>query len=99
MQLLDSNKASKHSMGEFRPVIDCSKCEGDGDCVKACPNSVFEISPLTSEEKHKLPLFSRLKVVAHGGKQAKVIHPESCEGCGDCVSACHEKAIKLRRVN
>ncbi|KSV17561.1 4Fe-4S ferredoxin [Dehalococcoides mccartyi] len=90
-------QAHKHTPGDFAPVINTSKCEGDGECVLVCPNDVFEIYQLSALEKNQLPFISRLKVSAHGSKQARLIHPERCEGCGNCVSACHEKAIKLKK--
>lgn len=82
--------------GKFEPVIDRSRCEAKGPCVTACPYDVFEISPLTAEEKGSLSFFMRLKALAHGNKQAHAVHAEACRACGLCVEACPEKAIKLR---
>jgi len=36
-------QAHKHTPGDFVPVINTSKCEGDGECVLVCPKGVFEI--------------------------------------------------------
>ncbi|WP_411814327.1 ferredoxin family protein [Dehalococcoides mccartyi] len=91
------SNSHKHNPGDFTPVINTSKCEGDGECTMICPNSVFKIYHLSAEEKDRLPFIARLKVSAHGGKQARLIHAERCEGCGNCVSACHEKAVKLKK--
>lgn len=98
MQSNNQTPAPRHNPGDFIPVINTSKCEGDGECTVACPNGVFEIYKLSAEDKAQLPFFARLKVSAHGSKQARLVHPERCEGCGTCVSACHEKAIKVKRT-
>src|SRR5262245_4859946 len=81
--------------GALKPVIDTRKCEGKSDCVEVCPYDVFEVRKLTREENAALPLLARLKVAAHGGKQGFVLHADQCHGCGLCVSACPEHAIRL----
>lgn len=43
----------------------------------------------------QLGFLSRLKVRAHGGKQAFAVRPENCDGCGLCVEACPENAVSL----
>jgi 4Fe-4S ferredoxin len=83
----------------LRPVIDRTKCEGKEDCVRVCPMKVFEIRVLDEGERKALPLFpARLKSWAHGYKQAFAVREDACEGCGQCVTACPEKAIKLAAV-
>jgi 4Fe-4S ferredoxin len=77
------------------PMIDTRRCEGAGDCVSVCPFNVFEIRKLTPSEREVLPWVSRLKVLAHGGRQAFVVRPDACEACGLCVRACPEHAIRL----
>jgi NAD-dependent dihydropyrimidine dehydrogenase PreA subunit len=84
--------------GRVFPVVDPSLCENKGPCVEVCPYDVFEIRPLLPLEWKQLGLSARFKVWVHGGKQAFVIRPEACHACGLCVTACPEKAIKLRRV-
>lgn len=82
--------------GKYEPVIDRSRCEAKGPCVKACPYDVFEISPLTAEEKAGLGFLARLKAFAHGNKQAHAVRADACQACGYCVEVCPEKAISLR---
>lgn len=84
--------------GVLRPVIDRRRCEGKEDCVRVCPYGVFEMGKLDGEQKAALPLFPfRLKAWAHGWKQAFATKVDQCHGCGLCVTACPEKAIKLER--
>lgn len=82
--------------GRLVPVIDASRCEGKEDCVRVCPYHVFTVRKLTAEERQRLGLLARFKVFVHGGKQAFVTQPADCHACGLCVTACPEKAIKLR---
>lgn len=85
--------------GRLVPVIDTSRCEAKGDCVKVCPYDVFTVRKLTDAERAGLGLLTRFKVFVHGGKQAFVKRPADCHACGKCVSACPEKAIKLRATS
>lgn len=82
--------------GRLVPVIDTSRCEAKEDCVRVCPYHVFTVRKLTAGERDALGLLTRFKVFVHGGKQAFVDRPEDCHACGQCVTACPEKAIKLR---
>ena len=81
--------------GRVEPIIDRSRCEAKSDCVEVCPYDVFEVRKLTTEEKQALSWFSRLKVLAHGNKQAFAIRADDCHACGLCVKACPEQAITL----
>lgn len=82
--------------GRIVPMVDTHRCENKGKCVEACPYDVFAIRPLTADERHALPWLVRVKVWAHGGKQAFVVRPEACHACALCVIACPEHAITLR---
>jgi NAD-dependent dihydropyrimidine dehydrogenase PreA subunit len=82
--------------GRLVPVIDTSRCEAKADCVEVCPYNVFTVRKLTGVERDALGLMTRFKVFVHGGKQAFVARPDDCHACGQCVTACPEKAIKLR---
>ena len=81
--------------GIFRPEVDARRCEGKGDCVEVCPYNVFVVSPMTNEAFAALPFFARLKVRAHGKKTAYTPNADACRGCGLCVVACPERAIRL----
>lgn len=92
------NKVCKQEAGVITPVINRNKCEGKADCVVVCPKDVFIIGMLPKQERSSLPLLSKLKGVAHGWEQAFMPNIDTCEGCGLCVSACPEKAIRLEKV-
>jgi NAD-dependent dihydropyrimidine dehydrogenase PreA subunit len=87
----------KFDAGVMVPVIDPMRCEAKGPCVPICPYDVLLIRTVPAEEKAKLPLTGRFKLLVHGGKQAFVVDPDTCRGCGLCVKACPEKAIKLQK--
>ena len=89
----------KHPPGFMAPVIDATRCEGKDECARVCPYDVFDIRALTRDERAALPLLARLKVSFHGNRQAFAVRADQCHGCGLCVSACPEKAIKLSRVS
>ncbi len=93
-----SAKDCKQEAGAFAPQVDRTRCEGKEDCVRICPYDVFEVRKLKPEERTALSLLVRLKVFAHGGKQAFTVRAEACHACGYCVSACPEKAITLGRL-
>jgi 4Fe-4S ferredoxin len=88
----------KHPPGAFRPVIDPNRCEGKGPCVAACPVAVLAMGVLPKVEARGLTLIGRVKAIAHGYKQARVVHGDACRGCGDCVRVCPEHAITLARA-
>ncbi|HXW84860.1 MAG TPA: ferredoxin family protein [Candidatus Binataceae bacterium] len=88
----------KHDAGEFAPVIDRARCEGKEDCVRVCPYDVFEMGILGPAELAKLSLMGRIKARFHGNRQAFAVNAADCHGCGLCVSACPEHAIKLARA-
>ena len=92
----DGSKAScDETGGRVVPVVNRNRCEGKSDCEIVCPYQVFEIRRLQTDERRGLSPLGRLKLFAHGGRQAIVAHPEDCHACGLCVEACPEKAIRL----
>lgn len=77
------------------PVIDRTRCEGKEDCVRVCPYGVFEMIKLDVPTRRALPPLARFKAFVHGYRQAAVAHPDACQSCGLCVTACPERAIRL----
>lgn len=88
----------KHPAGVFAPAIDRARCEGKEDCVRVCPYDVFEIGKLGANERAELSIFARFRATMHGNRQAFAVRADQCHGCGLCVAACPEKAIKLERI-
>jgi 4Fe-4S ferredoxin len=95
----DAAADCKFAAGIMIPVIDPMRCEAAGPCIPICPYQVLAIREVTAMEKAKMPLIGRLKLFVHGGKQAFAVDPDSCHGCGLCVKACPEKAIKLHKLD
>ncbi len=77
------------------PVIDRNRCEGKADCVKVCPEDVFEVRTMDEADFAALSFFGKLKSRAHGKQTAYTPKADACATCGLCVAACPESAIKL----
>ncbi len=84
--------------GVYAPVVDRKRCEGKSDCVRVCPFDVFEVGRMDDAEYAALPFFARLKSMAHGRRTAYAVRSDACSACGQCVRACPEKAITLRKL-
>jgi 4Fe-4S ferredoxin len=82
--------------GRLAPVIDRNRCEGKEECVRVCPYQVFEMGALSAEQRRGLSLVGRVKAWAHGHRQAFAARADQCHACGQCVTACPEKAITLQ---
>ncbi|RWA72296.1 4Fe-4S binding protein [Mesorhizobium sp.] len=87
----------RQAPGVVRPMVDPTRCEGKAACVDVCPVDVFEIVRIPADTFKALPLVAKFKVWAHGMKTAATPNAFACEGCGLCVSACPERAIRLQR--
>ncbi|WP_417940344.1 4Fe-4S dicluster domain-containing protein [Flavobacterium sp. RS13.1] len=81
---------------KLMPIVNFNSCGGKKDCVEVCPYDVFEMQPISQEDKAKLNLKGQIKTFFFKQK-AYVINPDQCHSCGLCVQACPEKAIKLTR--
>jgi 4Fe-4S ferredoxin len=53
---------------------------------------------LSDADKTAMPFFSRFKARIHGNRQAFAVRANDCQACGDCITACPEKAITLMRI-
>ena len=89
----------KEETGQLIPVVDFNKCEAKGPCIPICPYNVFEMQKISDEEFDKLSFFGKLKTRVHGRDKAIVVKPDQCHACGLCVTACPEKAIKLKKTD
>ena len=84
--------------GRLRPVVDHGRCEAKTPCVVACPYDVFTVRRIEDADFAALSFIGRLRSRVHGRKTAYADRAEDCRACGDCVTACPEKAIKLMRA-
>jgi heterodisulfide reductase subunit A len=66
----------------FVAHIDLEKCKGTGACVEVCS---YEDA-------------IALKLITVNGKQVQraVVTPANCAGCGNCVSACTNRAVNIQ---
>ena len=81
--------------GRSFPVVDRNRCEAKAECVRVCPYHVFAIEPVRAEDRASMSWMGKLKLAAHGGKQAYAVNADDCHGCGVCVDLCPEAAITL----
>jgi NAD-dependent dihydropyrimidine dehydrogenase PreA subunit len=88
----------KEESGQLIPVVDFNKCEAKGPCIEVCPYDVFEMKSISDEDFKALSFIGKLKTKVHGKDKAYVVKPDSCHACGLCITACPEKAIKLRKI-
>ena len=95
---MEVNQKCKPEAGAILPVINRNRCEAKEKCTAVCPYDVFEIRKLDDTKKSSLSLFARLKVRAHGNRQAFVVRASECHACTECVKACPEKAIHLENA-
>jgi 4Fe-4S ferredoxin len=83
--------------GLLIPLIDRNHCEGKEECVRVCPYGVFEMGVLDREQRKALSFTGKFKAMVHGHRQAFAVRADECHGCGLCVTACPEHAIRLGR--
>lgn len=82
--------------GKLMPLVNFNNCGAKEDCVVVCPYNVFEMRPITVEDKAKLNLKGKIKTFFNKNK-AYLTDPTLCHACGICVQACPERAIKLTK--
>jgi NAD-dependent dihydropyrimidine dehydrogenase PreA subunit len=95
----ETRERCRQPPGVLRPVVNAARCEGKAACVAVCPVNVFEVVRISADTFEGLPLLAKFKIWAHGMKTAATPSWTACEGCGLCVSACPERAIRLQRVD
>lgn len=94
----DSRPECRQQPGQIALAVDFGRCEGKGDCVRVCPENVFELRRIDAADYTDLPLLNRFKLRVHGMQVAYTPNADACRSCSLCVSACPERAITLRRV-
>ena len=89
----------KQPPGIIEPVVRFDRCEGKADCVRVCPENVFEMRRIEQTDYDQLGLMSRFKLRVHGMQVAYTPNVDACRSCGLCVTACPEGAITLRKAD
>ena len=87
----------KQPSGIIVPIVDLRRCEGKGDCVRVCPEDVFQIRRIADTDYRELGALHKLKLRVHGMQVAYTPNAAACRSCGLCVAACPEHAITLAR--
>ena len=89
-----ANYGYKDGSGDYFIQIDTDKCDGCGECVSACPNSVFVVV----DEDPNDPLRDEPVAIIADDKKKKIKY--ECGPCKPssrpplpCVEACPVKAI------
>ena len=88
-----ANYGYKDGSGEWSISIDTDKCNGCGECVKACPQGVFEIT-----EDPNDPFREEPEVVSEQHRKKIKYTCGPCKPVANrptlpCVSACQPQAI------
>ena len=90
-----ANYGYKDASGDYFITIDTDKCTGCGDCVPACPATVFSVA----EEDPNDPLREEPVAVVDDDKKKKLKYecnpckPGSDRSSLPCMTACPENAI------
>jgi len=90
--------ACKQPSGVVAPIVDVARCEGKGDCVRVCPDDLFQIRRIDDADYRGLGALNRFKIRVHGMKVAYTPNADACPSCGLCFGARPERAITLSRV-
>jgi heterodisulfide reductase subunit A len=74
--------AGEVKLDPFVAKVDLNKCDGTGACVEVC------------EYEDAI----QLKIITVNGKEVQqaVVSPANCSGCGNCVSACPNRAVDVQ---
>lgn len=78
--------------GEYYLTIDTDRCDGCGDCVKACPQGIFEVIEDDYDELRAVvkPEFSQtLGVVCPGHAHCGAKHSPTCQMVCKPEAICH----------
>jgi 4Fe-4S ferredoxin len=74
----------KQAPGFIEPIVNYTRCEGKGDCVRVCPESVFQLRRIDERDYRALNLINRFKPRLHGMAVAYTPNADACRTCGLC---------------
>ncbi len=97
MSRSDSPPDCGQAPGQIAPTVDFGKCEGRGDCVRVCPENVFQLRRIDAADYTDLRLLNKIKLRVHGMQVAYTPNADACRSCALCVTACPEQAITLQK--
>jgi 4Fe-4S ferredoxin len=93
-----SQATCKQEPGVVKPAVNLSRCEGKGECVRVCPEDVFQVRRIDDADYQRLGILNKFKQRVHGMQVAYTPNADACRSCGLCVAACPERAITLVRA-
>jgi heterodisulfide reductase subunit A len=77
-------------------VIDAARCNGCGDCVRACPFMAVQLQISNFKHLHCAQAqVSQISKQEDNANRLAVVDPLICTGCGNCVSVCPVKAAQV----
>ena len=59
--------------GKLMPIVNFNSCAAKRDCVEVCPFDVFEMRPITKEDKAQLSLKGKIKTFFLATKPTLII--------------------------
>jgi 4Fe-4S ferredoxin len=78
--------------------VNLGRCEGKSDCVRVCPENVFEVRRIDDADYQPLGVLQKFKLRVHGMQVAYTPNADACRSCSLCVTACPEGAITLAKT-
>lgn len=48
--MVSDDRTCRQPPGAFKPIVNLGRCEGEGDCIRVCPEDVFELRPYHLDE-------------------------------------------------
>ena len=77
-------------------VIDATRCNGCGDCVRVCPFMAVQLQISNFKHLHCAQAqVSQISKQEDNANRLAVVDPLICTGCGNCVSVCPVKAAQV----
>jgi heterodisulfide reductase subunit A len=75
-------QSAKVELEPYVAHVDPERCQGSGECVKACPQEEAIVLQTFTEDGRTF--------------QRAVVTPANCNGCGVCVSVCPNRAVDVQ---